>query len=95
MNTQAEYKMAFRALRKWWKLVDEHYTPPTAEREHYKNICASYNKSILMGAMDSILARRKAEYFEQNPIHERAERRWKAQRWLEGQKPQESQVVPY
>lgn len=94
MNTKQEYAMAFRAMRKWWKDVDTGSLNPKT-RERYKNICASYNSSILMNAMDSILARRKAEYFAQNPEHERAERRWKVQRWLSAYTSAQEPGLPY
>lgn len=89
MATRNEYQMAYRAMRKWWKLVegDNHPMLSSDTRRHYKNICDSYNTKELLAAMNSITARRNAEYMAENPDHARAIQRW--QRSLKNQPPQE------
>lgn len=81
MNTRSEYTMAYRAMRRWWKLVDSTNSPAVTpdERSLFKNIVDSYDTKELKAAMESIQARRQAEYYAEFPAAERASRRRKSE----------------
>lgn len=66
-TTRNEYQIAFRAMRKWWKLVDSRTFSPSNEDRIYRSICGSYGANELQAAMDSIRARRNAEYMTEHP----------------------------
>lgn len=76
-TTRKEYEMAYRAMRRWWKLVDSNNSPAItqAERDMFKNIVDAYDTQELKAAMDSIRMRRTAEYYAEFPAAERAARR--------------------
>ena len=67
MDAKHEYQMAYRAMRKWWKLVDSHTETPHTENRMYRNICQSYDAFVLNQAIRSIRNRRNAEYAVEHP----------------------------
>lgn len=91
-TSKHEYQMAYRAMRNWWKLVEMNNTPgiSSEERHIYQSICASYRYQELSAAMESISARRDAEYLEANPEYAAAKRRW-----VRADKNAQPQEIPF
>ena len=69
-QVRKEYEMAYRAFRKWWKLVDD--VPCNGSmmgaNAYYDNVRRSYDFGIGMAALMSTQLKRKFDYDTANPL---------------------------
>lgn len=64
MNARLEYEMAYRAIRKFFRLADDN---DTRADDFYKKAMPCYDPSIGCAAIDSLIARRNAEWLLDHP----------------------------
>ena len=70
VNVRKEYEQAYRAFRKFWKMVDN--LPANASMRganaYYMNVCCSYVPTICNFALESIKEKRNYDYKIDNPL---------------------------